>query len=83
MSTVTVYPLATGTGIAAEWTTEAGTDIQAIGLKGAGLMFGARRPGDKWNMVTLADPHRFGEWKTRKAMRAWVDVFIGDAMKED
>lgn len=79
---VEVFTLPTG-DTAAQWTTPAGTEMQVVGLGEAGVLFGARRPGDTWSMVTLADPHRFGDWKTRKAMRAWVDAFIGDAMKED
>jgi hypothetical protein len=82
MSNIAVYPLATGTGIAAEWTTEAGTEIQAVGLKGAGLLFGARRPGGDWTLTTFTDPERYGKWETVRDMRAWVDAFLTDA-KED
>lgn len=79
MTTVNIYPLATGTGIAAEWTTEAGTEIQAVGLKGAGLLFGARRPGGDWNMVKFTMPERFGTWETVPQMRAWVNAFLAEA----
>lgn len=79
---IDVFTLPTG-DTAAQWITPAGTEMQVVGLGDAGVLFGARRPGDTWNMVTLADPYRFGDWKTRKSMRAWVDAFLADAMKED
>jgi hypothetical protein len=79
MTAVNIYPLATGTGIAAEWTTEAGTEIQAIGLKGAGLLFGARRPGGDWTTTTFTMAERFGTWETVPQMRAWVNAFLAEA----
>jgi hypothetical protein len=79
MTAVNIYPLATGTGIAAEWTTEAGTEIQAVGLKGAGMLFGARRPGADWNTTTFTMPERYAAWETVPQMRAWVDAFLAEA----
>jgi hypothetical protein len=83
MSNIAVYPLATGTGIAAEWTTEAGTEIQAVGLKGAGMLFGARRPGGDWALTTFTMPERYGTWETVPQMRAWAEAFVNAAMNGD
>ena len=79
---VEVFTLPTG-DTAAQWTTPAGTEMQVVGLGAAGVLFGARRPGDKWVMTSFTEPERFGDWKTRKAMKAWVDAFLADAMEED
>lgn len=68
---------------AAQWVTPAGTEMQVIGLGEAGVLFGARRPDQPWSLTPITDPERFGKWNTRKAMQAWVEAFLGDAMKED
>lgn len=79
---VDVFTLPTG-DTAAQWVTPAGTEMQVVGLGDAGVLFGARRPGDTWAMTSFTDPERFGDWKTRKSMRAWVEAFLADAMKGD
>ena len=78
---INVFTTLTGE-TAAEWTTPAGTEMQVVGLGAEGVLFGARQPGRSWAMTRITDPSRFGDWKTRKDMRAWVDAFIGDAMTE-
>lgn len=77
---IEVFSLPTG-DTAAQWTTAAGTEMQVVGLGEAGILFGARRPGEKWSMMSMPDPHRFGDWKTVKDMKAWVEAFLDEARK--
>lgn len=68
---------------AAYWVSEAGTEMQAVGLGDEGVLFGARRPGGTWQNTTITNPERFGDWKTRKQMQAWAEAFINAAMNGD
>ena len=79
---IDVFTLPTG-DTAAQWVTDAGTEMQVVGLGEAGILFGARRPGGTWAMTSFTEPERFGDWKTRKAMQEWVEAFLADAMNGD
>lgn len=80
MSTVKAYTLPTGS-VAAEWTTEAGTEVQAVAWSRS-LLLGVRRTGGEWVNITVVEPERFGEFQTVKQIKRWAESFIALAEEE-
>ena len=77
MTDVKAYSLPTGS-VAAEWTTGAGTEVQAVAWHST-LMLGVRRQGGQWVNITVIEPERFGEFKTVKQIKRWAEKFITTA----